>query len=54
MKKTCCTCKTPKELDDFPREPHTADGRNHECKSCKREKSKKKYLEIKKERELYF
>ena len=54
MTKICSTCKFPKDLNDFPREPRNADGRNCECKECKHKKNMKKYYEKKKEREMFY
>lgn len=54
MTKICNTCKQPKELKEFSKEPRSIDGRKGDCIKCKRERDRIKYYEKKKERELYF
>ena len=52
--KKCITCKKDKELEDFAREYRALDGRKAQCKKCKKEIDKERYLIKKKERELIF
>lgn len=52
--KECVKCHKEKELKDFPKEERNIDNRSNTCKACRGEKSKERYLQKKKEREMFF
>lgn len=45
--KICKTCKVPKALDKFHKCARNRDGLKNDCKSCRKEKSSKRYKENK-------
>lgn len=45
--KVCTKCKQEKDISDFHKKAKTKDGLRYECKTCRREYGKARYLKIK-------